>query len=657
MHRARTKGEGSPEPIPRILLVGNPNVGKSVIFSALTGKYVTVSNYPGTTVEVSRGNARLLGRRWQIVDTPGVNNLIPHSEDERVTRDLLMEEEGGRVIQVADAKNLRRALMITLELCEMGLPQMLVLNMEDEARNAGIRIDTKRLSDILGIPVVTTVATRKKGIDKVIQELENMRPGIDSTRFSRDLENAISSIEGLLPQGPLRKRALAVMLLSGDESLSGWLNSKVPEEKIEKIGAICRNAQKAYGEPLAYVINTQRLARVDEIVEEVLEKGPSIPGKFSERLGDICMHPFWGLPILAMVLLTLYFLVGYVGAGILVDLMEEEVFEKFIVPLAHYMVSWIPVELFRDALVGQYGIVTMGLTYAFAVVLPIVATFFLAFGVLEDSGYMPRLGVLSNRAFRVVGLSGKAVLPMLLGLGCDTMATLTARILDTRRERILVTLLLALGVPCSAQLGVILGMLGGLSHKAVLLWAAVVLGTMVFAGYGASRVLPGEEGAFVLEVPPMRMPQLKNVLIKTLARVEWYLREAVPLFILATFILFLLDKLELLSLIQRLGRPLVVSWLGLPERATEAFLVGFLRRDYGAAGLYSLARDGLMDSHQIVVSLVTITLFVPCVANLLIIAKERGWRTALALLGVIFPLAFAVGGILAVFLRHTRWAL
>jgi ferrous iron transport protein B len=200
-------------------------------------------------------------------------------------------------------------------------------------------------------------------------------------------------------------------------------------------------------------------------------------------------------------------------------------------------------------------------------------------------------------------------------------------------------------------------MLGGLSHKAVLLWAGVVLGTMVFVGYGASKVLPGEEGAFVLEIPPMRVPQLKNILMKTLARVEWYLREAVPLFILATFILFLLDKLELLSLIQRLGRPVVVSWLGLPERATEAFLVGFLRRDYGAAGLYSLARDGLMDSHQILVSLVTITLFVPCVANLLIIAKERGWRTALVMLGVIFPVAFAVGGILAALLRHTGWRL
>lgn len=657
MHRAAERASVPTEPIHKILLVGNPNVGKSVIFSALTGKYVTVSNYPGTTVEISRGNARLGGKRWQVVDTPGVNNLVPHSEDERVTRDLLMEEEGTKVIQVADAKNLRRALMITLELCEMGLPQMLVLNMEDEARNAGIRIDNRLLSEILGIPVVTTVATRKKGIDKVIQELENTRPGVDSTRFSQDIEDAISRMEEFLPQSPIKKRALAVMLLSGDESLSGWLNSKVPEQRVEKIAAICRSAQEAHREPLAYVINRQRLARVDEIVEKVLKKEPSTSGSLGERVGDMAMHPFWGLPILALVMLAMYLLVGYVGAGVLVDLVEEEVFQKGIVPWARYAASWIPAELLRDLLVGDYGLVTMALTYALAIVLPIVGTFFLVFGILEDSGYMPRLAVIANRAFKLVGLSGKAVLPMLLGLGCDTMATLTARILDTRRERILVTLLLALGVPCSAQLGVILGMLGGVSHGAVVLWAAVVLGTMVLVGYAASRVLPGEEGAFVLEVPPMRVPQLQNILIKTLARIEWYLREAVPLFVLATFILFVLDKLELLSLIQKAGRPLVVSWLGLPERATEAFLVGFLRRDYGAAGLYTLAKDGLMDPNQVLVSLVTITLFVPCVANLLIMAKERGWKTALIMVGVIFPVAFAVGGALAAVLKHTGWRL
>lgn len=639
----------------KILLVGNPNVGKSVLFSALTGRYVTVSNYPGTTVEVSRGNARLLGRRWQIIDTPGVNNLIPHSEDERVTRDLLMEEGGHRVIQVADAKNLRRALLITLELAEMGLPQALVLNMEDEARSLGIRFDTRRLSEILGIPVVTTVATRRKGIDRVIQCLDKLIAGPCKTRFSPEIEEAICALEPLLPDAPISRRSVAVMLLCGDETLSGWLNARVTERDVARIAETCRSLQALYGEPVAYVINRQRLAQADEIVAEVLQREPRRAEGRLQRLGDLSMHPVWGFPILAGVLFLVYLFVGRLGAGTLVDLMEENLFGEILVPWIQGLVAWIPMPVLRDLLVGHYGLVSMALTYALAIVLPIVGTFFLAFGILEDSGYMPRLAVLVNRAFRVVGLSGKAVLPMLLGLGCDTMATLTARILDTTRERILVTLLLALGVPCSAQLGVILGMLGGLSGWAVMLWGGVVLATMVVVGFAASKLLPGEEGAFVLEIPPMRVPQLRNILVKTLARMEWYLKEAVPLFVLGTLLLFLLDRMAILGALQALSAPLVHSWLGLPERTTEAFLIGFLRRDYGAAGLYALAQDGWLNSRQVLVSLVTITLFVPCVANLLIIFKERGWRMAVAILLVIFPVAFGVGGLLNHALRWTGW--
>lgn len=655
MHRCFKSSPTESRGMEKLLLVGNPNVGKSVLFSALTGRYVTVSNYPGTTVEVSRGNARFLGGRWEVIDTPGVNNLVPYSEDERVTRDLLMEEEGGKVIQVADARNLRRALIITLELCEMGLPQVLVLNMEDEARSAGIQIDTKRLSEILGIPVVTTVATRRKGIDRVIESLQEIRPGADLTRYSQEIENAISQMEPLLPTGPISKRSLAVMILSGDETLSGWLNARVPERDLAQIAQIHRSVQASHPEPLAYVINRQRLAKADEIVEAVLRRGNPEGIAFLEKLGELSMHPIWGFPILTCVLVLIYLFVGQLGAGLLVDLLQEEVFRGFFLPLAEKAISWVSVELFRDLMVGNYGVISMALTYALAIVLPIVGTFFLAFGILEDSGYMPRLAVIANRGLRVIGLSGKAVLPMLLGLGCDTMATLTARILDTKRERILVTLLLALGVPCSAQLGVILGMLGGLSHWAVLIWVGVVSATMLVVGYTASKVLPGEEGTFVLELPPMRVPQISNVVIKTLARIEWYLKEAVPLFVVATLLLFALDKLHVLSWIQRGAEPLIQSWLGLPGGATEAFLVGFLRRDYGAAGLYTLAREGFMDPNQILVSLVTITLFVPCVANFLIIVKERGWSAAAGMVAVIFPTAFAVGGLLAQVLRITGW--
>lgn len=285
---------------------------------------------------------------------------------------------------------------------------------------------------------------------------------------------------------------------------------------------------------------------------------------------------------------------------------------------------------------GEYGVITMALTYSIAIILPIVGTFFIAFGVLEDSGYLPRLAIMVNRVFRKMGLNGEAVLPMVLGLGCDTMATLTTRILESRKERVIVTLLLALGVPCSAQLGVILGVLGGLSLKATALWMGIVITVLFTVGFLASRIVPGRSSDFILEVPPLRVPQLSNIAAKTLARVEWYLREAVPLFLLGTLFLFALDKLGALLLLENLASPVVV---------------GFLRRDYGAAGLFALARAGMMDPAQVLVSLVTITLFVPCIANLLIIIKERGVKTAIAIVGFIFPFAFLVGGVLNLSLR------
>jgi ferrous iron transport protein B len=299
----------------------------------------------------------------------------------------------------------------------------------------------------------------------------------------------------------------------------------------------------------------------------------------------------------------------------------------------------------------------MALTYAIAIVLPIVGTFFLFFGLLEDSGYLPRLAVMVNRGFRLMGLSGKAVLPMVLGLGCDTMATLTARILETEKDRILTTLLLSLAIPCSAQLGVILGMLGSLSLWASFVWAGTVLGVMILVGYLASKVIPGSSSDFIMELVPLRVPQISNILIKTAARMEWYLREALPLFVIGTAFLFVSDKLGLLGLIERLASPLIVWALGLPAKATEAFIVGFLRRDYGAAGLYVLAKTGQMDHVQILVSLVTMTLFVPCIAQFLVTVKERGWKTTVLMAAFIFPFAILVGTILHFLLRHLRVSL
>jgi ferrous iron transport protein B len=265
------------------------------------------------------------------------------------------------------------------------------------------------------------------------------------------------------------------------------------------------------------------------------------------------------------------------------------------------------------------------------------------FGFLEDSGYIPRLAIFCDRMFRVMGLNGKAVLPMVLGLGCDTMATMTTRILGTPKERLIAIVLLALGIPCSAQLATIMGILGGISFAAVATLFGVVLAQMFLVGWLAARVLKGDRSAFILELPPIRWPRLGNLLTKTRLRVWWYLGEAVPLFLVGTVLLFVLDKLHALGFIARLGEPIVTGWLGLPRSTAQIFVMGFLRRDYGAAGLFQLAHSGQLTGVQSVVALTVMTLFIPCVANFLMIVRERGVRVAAAMLAFITPIAVLTG--------------
>ncbi|MCX7914939.1 MAG: ferrous iron transport protein B, partial [Verrucomicrobiae bacterium] len=303
--------------------------------------------------------------------------------------------------------------------------------------------------------------------------------------------------------------------------------------------------------------------------------------------------------------------------------------------------------LAHDFLVGPYGQITMALSYALAIVLPIVTSFFLLFSVLEDSGYLPRLAVMVNRLMRRMGLNGKAVLPMILGLGCDTMAAMTTRILETRKERVVTTLLLALAVPCSAQLGVLLAMLTRISFAAALFWVGLITGVCVVVGWLAARLHGGAGSDFIMELPPMRRPQWDNVIAKTLARLKWYLWEVVPLFMAGTAVLFGLHELGWLERMAAWTEPLVTGWLGLPRETAAAFLIGFLRRDYGAVYLLDAATGpaAVLTAHQVLVAMVTITLFMPCVATLFMIQRELGWRTAAAIALFVFPFAFFMGGV------------
>lgn len=658
------------DPKGKIFLVGNPNVGKSVIFGHLTGVYATVSNYPGTTVALSKGTAQIEGENYQVIDAPGVNSLIPMSEDECVTRNLLLDQE-GTVVQIADAKNLLRALPLTVQLQEMGIPFLLVINMCDEADRSGIQIDVKKLESLLGIPVIKTVATQGIGIPELKKRLREARAPKDHWEYSFLFERGLQSITQELPREIRSKRAIAGMLLSGDRQVIERLKKQISDISQRKIEELCRRLAGEFAEPLGSLMNRERLAWAQSILKKVVtvaDKGRPLWNWLSRWT----MHPVLGLVVLAVVLELVYLFVGKFGAGQAVDFLESKIFGVYVSPgaiwlfdhllpfphthileegvvvgdyLLHSPANWF-LKTLHDCFVGPYGLITMGVSYGFAIVLPIVTTFFIAFSLMEDSGYLPRLAVMVNRLFKLIGLNGKAVLPMVLGLGCDTMATLTTRILETRKQRLIVTLLLALAVPCSAQLGVLLGMFGKMPYWTFWIWLGVIFGVIFFVGYASSKLIPGEGSSFVMEIPPLRMPKIGNVTKKTLSRLEWYVKEAIPLFLVGTFILFFLDAAHLLGGIQKLMSPLVVWFLGLPEEAANAFLIGFLRRDYGATGFFDMYNHGALTVVQALVAMVVITLFIPCVANVFMMVKEAGGKAAARMVLFIFPFAFLVGGIL-----------
>jgi ferrous iron transport protein B len=704
----------TPHPIKnkKVVLIGNPNVGKSVIFRLLTGNYVLVSNFPGTTVEVSRGRMQLGESTYEVVDTPGINSLIPQSEDERVACEILLREKPDVIVQVADAKNLRRTLLITSQLVEFGIPMVLVLNMIDEAEDRGISIDSEGLSKFFSIPVVETIAIFSKGRRQLLYSIQNAQKPHNPLPDLFAGEKVLQAIDALAPPaflsiewmaedngelastlteslGPAFKKlkewqekyqadgkrnpAKEIAELRNNlldrsatafkkKNRSHFINESGSSKKLwlglllcglllfawNEIGSLFHiptpfsvmlpkvetwmdtalSADSPGGNLLRSILlgkNESGLFKyglVREALHLMLFIAPIIiplsmlllkSRSFAHELGVLARRPSTGLPILVGVLALLYEFVGITGAQTLVGFLEEELFRRHIIPLLQTL---IPSGFFSELLIGKYGVISMGLTYAICIVLPVVGTFFIAFGLLEDSGYLPRLSILSDRLMRIMGLNGKAVLPMILGFGCGTMATMSTRILSSKRERFIAIFLLALGIPCSAQLGVMMGIASGFSQKAVWTVLGVVASQLLLVGFLSSRILRGQPSEFIFEIPPIRVPQFKNVALKTWYRVQWYLKEAVPLFLIGTLILFIFDNVNmfgrsLLSWVQAALAPILEGLLHLPSEAAGIFILGFLRRDYGAAGLYDMARKGLLDGQQVVVSLIVITLFVP----------------------------------------------
>ena len=461
--------------------------------------------------------------------------------------------------------------------------------------------------------------------------------------YPSPIEAAISRIESLLGDrsDPVSQRSIALLLLQQDPI---WRSRLQQEPYFPEIERIITETQAYFSESLALAIAQSR-HQLAMVIEQDVTVQPQQQRIDREWLHQLTIHPVTGIPILVLVLyFGVYQFVGVFGGGTLVDGIEG-FFESQINPVVNTVVAAIfPWQVIQDLLANDYGIITLGIRYAVAIVLPIVTTFFLMFSLLEDSGYLPRLSLLVDRLFKTIGLSGRSIIPLILGLGCGTMATLVTRTLESKRERIIATLLLALTIPCSAQLGVILGLLSQ-EPTALLIWAGVMVAIFLGIGFVAGKAIPGQASCFYMEIPPLRLPRLQAILTKTYVRLKWYFGEILPLFIFASVLIWVGKLTGIFDVIVR-GLEPVMLWLGLPKEAAPTFLYGFFRRDYGAAGMFDLHASGILAGQQLVVAAVTLTLFIPCIAQLQFMFKERGVKTTVAIASFVVLFAFSLGYIL-----------
>lgn len=592
-----------------IVLAGNPNVGKSVFFNALTGTYVDVSNFPGTTVEIMRG------RRGtdDILDTPGVYGVGSFNDEESVARDVILGAD--IVVNVVDAVHPERDLFLTLQLIDLGLPIIVALNMADEARRRGVAIDRERLEEVLGVPVVDTVAVESKGIDDLLRRVSQARVG------NADEWLELPLVETAAFTG---SRAEALLVLEGDRQVAERHGIEPGTMRDE--------------------IYTRRRNRVNEIVAEVLsvsEEGTS----FATKLSRVMLHPLTGLPLLVALLAGVYQALGVWVAGDIVGLTEETIMQGYWEPFVRGVVARVfeVGSVGNTLLAGEFGILTMTVTYLLGVILPLVAGFYLLMSVLEDSGYLPRIAALADRALTGMGLNGRAVIPLILGLGCVTMGTLTTRILGSKRERFIATALMAIAVPCSAQIAVIAALMARVGPGYAAGYFVALLAVFVGIGTLLSKITPGVSTDLLIDLPPLRLPRIGNVLRKSGVKVWHFMKEVSLFFLAGAAVVSTLDITGGLTAIQKAAEPLTVGWLRLPAEAATAFVMGFVRRDFGAAGFFTMD----LTAPQLLVGMVTITLFVPCIASVMVIFKERGWRYLTGLFAASIGAAFVIGGLLA----------
>jgi len=563
----------------RILLMGNPNVGKSALFSRLTGVQAIVSNYPGTTISYTRGHMKLGEEIAEVIDVPGTYTLEPTSEAEEIALRLL--DSGDIVINVANAINLERNLYLTLQLLERGIPMVVALNLWDDTKHRGVDINLEKLRELLGVPVIPTVAVTGEGIKELVENI-SMATSPHHLPTTRD----------------------------------------------------------------------ERWATIGKIIEQV-QRISHRHHTWQERLADASVKPLSGGLIALAILAGSFFIIRFIGEGLInyvLDPLFNTLWSPVVLKLSQLMGGG---GFLHDLVIGKiiggelnfvesFGLLTSGLYVPLGVVLPYIVAFYLVLGILEDTGYLPRLAVLMDTIMHRLGLHGYAIIPNLLGLGCNVPAILATRILESKRERFIAATLISIAVPCAALQAMIFGLVGarGLGY------VAIVYGTLfivwIILGIILNRTVKGFSPELLIEIPPYRLPPWRTVAQKLWIRTYGFLAEAIPIILGAILVINVLYILGVFDAIANFTAPVVTGLLGLPKEAVTALVIGFLRKDVALGMLAPLA----LTSGQLVVGSVVLAMLFPCIATFVVMFRELGWVNMLKAVGVMIVAALATGGIL-----------
>ena len=610
----------------RFALVGNPSVGKSLIFNQLTGLGVEVSNYPGTTVELQRGNTCFQREIVELVDLPGVYSLEGNSEEEGLVRRFLEQQDVDAVIVVANVTRLERNLYLLLQVAEYGLPMVVVLNMIDEAAKRGLEIDPGPIHDLLGVEVIQTAASQGKNIDRIIPAaLAASSPSVVEIPYDHHIEAAIRSLGKMF--GADRKESVRALLGFGDNP-----------ELIEAARTISDEIESRHRMTVAQIIAANRHNFAHEIADLTVKEELNLPQTDPD---SILTRLIPGMPILIGILIGMLLFVFIAGS-----FLEEIIVEFFeVFAIQPFVALGLP------PLVETLGTsVLIALQAGLGIAFPYVLLFYIIISILEDSGYMTRAAFLADNAMHRVGMHGGAVIPFTLAFGCNVPAIMSIRLLHSRRERIIASFLVTM-VPCSARTVIIAGIVAGfVGIGAAFSVYAVVFLLILVTGLVLSRVTPGERFGMIMEMVPLRRPDPKLVVKKAWSRLSEFLFIAMPLLLAGSVVLGLLEFFGIMAIFEGIVEPYTMALLGLPGYSATALIFGILRKEMAFETLAILAGTAdlgaVLSSLQLYIFAIVTVLFVPCLATITVLLREVGSRITLAITFYTVALGLLVGGLM-----------